>query len=354
MTLHVPAIDDADLAAKFEAYALKQWPEFDLISVTGMKRIHGGASRQTYNIDLSCKRGDETESLGVILRRDPEASLINTEREIEFAAFRSMTAAGIPIPCALFLETDKSALGAPFFVMERIDVGIPGNPFQPGAFGEHQRVIGEQFFEHLGKIAKVDPAGTPISEVAETPAPEAAWSKELAYWENEIDQHELEPQPIVRAAIRYLKANPPPPAQKLSIVHGDYRTGNFLHDEAGVITAILDWEMAHIGDPYEDRAWATDPLWSLGDEENAAALLPWAEAIAIWQKHSGCDFDPAAFAWWSLFSSVKGMGIWVTSAHTWNEGKNPDPILAWSGWFTTAAHNLILAHRLTALKGIST
>ena len=119
------------------------------------------------------------------------------------------------------------------------------------------------------------------------------------------------------------------------------------------MTAILDWEMAHIGDPYEDLAWATDPLWSLGDEENAAALLPWPEAIAIWQEHSGCTFDPAAFAWWSLFSSVKGMGIWVTSAHTWNEGKNPDPILAWSGWFTTAAHNLILAHRLAALKGVT-
>ena len=59
-----------------------------------------------------------------------------------------------------------------------------------------------------------------------------------------------------------LRRTPPPPAQKISVVHGDYRTGNFLHDGDGVIRGILDWEMAHLGDPLEDLAWALDPLWS--------------------------------------------------------------------------------------------
>ena len=114
----------------------------------------------------------------------------------------------------------------------------------------------------------------------------------------------------------------------------------------GTITAILDWEMAHIGDPYEDLAWATDLLWCGNDLERAAGLMPWPEAIGTWQQASGCTFDPAAFEWWSLFAHVKALGIWVTSEKAFANGENDDPILAWSGWFTHSAHELMLAMRL--------
>ncbi len=107
---------------------------------------------------------------------------------------------------------------------------------------------------------------------------------ELARWEKVIDEDEREPQPIARAAIRWLKRNPPPPAQKISVVHGDYRTGNFLYDANGDIRAILDWEMAHLGDPLEDLGWALDPLWAHGDPSRPAGTIARAEAIAIWEK----------------------------------------------------------------------
>ena len=63
-----------------------------------------------------------------------------------------------------------------------------------------------------------------------------------------IDEDELTPQPIARAAIRWLRRSPPPHPRRLSVVHGDYRTGNFLFDAEGRIRAILDWEMCHLGD----------------------------------------------------------------------------------------------------------
>src|SRR4029078_9075954 len=93
-------------------------------------------------------------------------------------------------------------------------------------------------------------------------------------WEKVIDEDELEPQPIARAAIRWMRRNPPPPAQRISIVHGDYRTGNFLHDGQGRILAILDWEMAHLGDPLEDLGWALDPLWSHHNPAKPAGTIP--------------------------------------------------------------------------------
>ena len=342
-----------ELARKFEAYAEPQIPGARNLRVVSISRIHGGASRETYSIDVAYEDATGPKVKGLILRRDPPDSLIDTERRIEFAAIRSAFGkAGIPAPEAMFLEQDSGPLGAPFFVMGRIEGGMPLNPFRIDDVEPHRKSVGIDFFRNLGAIAAIDLGGTPIASEVETPAADACWKRELDYWANEVRQNAREPQPVAEATIRYLAANPPPPAQRLSLVHGDYRTGNYLHDGAGHINAILDWEMAHIGDPYEDLAWATDLLWCGNDQERAAGLLPWPEAIAVWQEASGCTFDPDAFEWWSLFAHLKGLGIWISSARAYADGKNDDPILAFSGWFTYCAHETMLAHRLAAKHGV--
>lgn len=338
---------ESEVATRFTRYAQFHLPGARNVSVTAISRIHGGASRQTYSIDLAYEDATGPKTKGVILRRDPPDSLIDTERRIEFAAIKSAYGQGdIPVPEAMFLETEPDAMGAPFFVMGRIEGGEPLNPFKMEAIEPHRAEVGRQFFHHLGSIAAIPVMGSPLAAEMEMPAPDQCWRKELAYWANEIRTNAASPQSIAEAAIRHLERNPPPPAQRLSIVHGDYRTGNYLHDGAGKINAVLDWEMAHIGDPYEDLAWATDLLWCGNDQERAAGFLPWSEAIGIWQEASGCTFDPAAFEWWSIFAHVKALGIWVSSAKAFKDGANDDPILAWSGWFTHAAHELMIAMRL--------
>ena len=341
------AIEDKELAQKIEAYLATQIADAEGVRLTALRRLHGGASRETYTMDVAYEQGGRRVNRGMILRRDPADSLIDTERRVEFAAIQSMEGTDLPVPKGLFLEEGSKALGAPFFIMERIDVGVPAQPFRLEAFDPHRESIGRQVFRQIGAIAAVDPAGSALASVIDTPAIDQCWSRELDYWESEIDRNARKPEPIAKAAIRHLRRNPPPPAQRLSIVHGDFRVGNFLHNEAGRITGILDWEMAHIGDPYEDFAWMTDPLWSGGDLARAGGLVSWPEAIGEWELASGCKFDFDAFEWWSIFASVKAIGIWISSARAFADGANDDPILAWSGWFTHAAHERILAARLS-------
>ncbi len=340
-------IADRLLARQVEDY-LAGRIETGEVRVTALSRIYGGASRQTYSIDAAWQEDGRPVSRGLILRRDPPDSLIHTDRRIEFAAIRSMAGSGLPVPEALFLEEDGAGLGAPFFVMSRIEKGETANPFQLDVFDPFRESVGRQVFRQIGKIARVEANGSALAEVMDLPEPDACWSRELDYWESEIRTNARRPEPVAAAAIRHLRRHPPPPAQRISIVHGDYRVGNFLHDGAGRITAILDWEMAHFGDPYEDFAWACDPLWSGGDLQRAAGLLAWPEAIAEWELASGCKFDFAAYEWWSVFASVKAIGIWISSAKAFAAGKNDDPVLAWSGWFTHAAHERILSARLAA------
>lgn len=343
------AVQYPELAARLEAYCREKLAGGAPVKVTAMTRIPGGASRETYSVDMTMDGAPR----GLILRLDPAASLIETDRAVEFAAIRSVYGQGhIPVPEALALETDPEPLGGAFFLMSRVDGGTALNPFRIQDIDPHRAEIGKQFFAHLGAIAAVPAEGSALAGLVDVPAPDACWQRELDHWAGEIAADQTHPQPIAEAAIRWLCANPPPPAQRLCVVHGDYRSGNFLHDGAGRITAILDWEMAHMGDPYEDLAWATDPLWCGGERTLAAGLLPWPDAIATWQEASGCRFDPAAFEWWSILASVKGLGIWLSAAKAFAEGENDDPILAWSGWFTHAAHELILASRLAPKFGV--
>lgn len=343
---------ESDLVAPMEAYLRNFFEDAKAVTVTQLNRIHGGASRETYSIDIIIEQETGEEQKGLILRKDPLDSLIDTDRKIEFSAIRSVSNLDLPAPNALFVESDSKYLGSPFFVMDRIENGLSLNPFALDEVEPHRDSIGREFFHYLGTIATVDVTGIPLADVIDVPSESDCWRRELDYWENEIDKDEVSPQPIVRSAIRYLRRNPPPPAQRLSIVHGDFRTGNFLHDGKGRINGILDWEMAHIGDPFEDLAWATDPLWCAGEKERAAGFLGWKEAIGIWEQASGCKFNAEAFDWWTIFACVKALGIWISSAKAFADGKNDDPILAWSGWFTHAAHELTLASKMAPKYGL--
>lgn len=335
-----------ELEGRIVHYLRQRMPEAGSISVIALSRIHGGASRETFRVRVETERDGER---GLIFRRDPVSTLIETERDIEFAAYRSFMDSAVPVPRALYLEKETEWLDRPFFVMEEVEGCTAGSILAADPYGQHRATIGEQFFSILGRIAARDAASSDLARHVTMPAADAAWAYELDKWEKVIDEDELEPQPIVRAAIRWMRKNPPPAAQKVSVVHGDYRTGNFLFDGNGTIRAILDWEMSHLGDPLEDLAWALDPLWS-ADRDHPGGMLTREEAIRIWEKASGLKADPKALAWWTMFASFKGAAIWISSAKEFQAGSNIDPVMAFSGLYCLPFHNKRLADLLFAGK----
>ena len=113
----------------------------------------------------------------------------------------------------------------------------------------------------------------------------------------------------------------PPPGARLALVHGDYRTGNFLYAPDCTIRGVLDWEMAHIGDPLEDLAWSLDPLWAWPERHLAGGLLPRETAIRHWESSSGMRVDRDAFRWWQVFASLKGLAIWISSTEDFMNGE---------------------------------
>lgn len=328
----------AEVAEGISKFLSAKWDK--AVTVESVEKIFGGASRETFRLKLDVAG----TARGVIVRRDPPSSLIDTERSLEFGAYKAVFGTGIPVPEPLFLEDDPQWLGRPFSVMAEITGAVTDVSTLDDA---GRRSIGEEKWRLLGLLASMDPLALGFDTFTEVPALDQCAAKQLDYWAGVIEQDEIHPQPVVWAAVRWLRRYMPPPAQRLGIVHGDYRTGNFMFSADEGIKGILDWEMCHLGDPLEDLAWSMDPLWSWGTPNLAGQLLPHAQAIAIWEKASGLVCDPKVFHWWRIFVAVKAVAIWISSSEDFYHGASKEAILAYAGWVMTDRENRILLDYLS-------
>lgn len=327
------------LANRLAEYLTGRWGS--TVSATAIEQIPGGASRETYRLKLLVNG----ESRGVVLRRDPPSSLIDTERSLEYRTYEAAWRAGIPVPEPLLLEEDPGALERPFSLMAEVTgcQSAIANLLLP-PYDAVRDTIARKKWTLLGELARQDVHDLGVDAFMDIPDHPA--ERELAYWANVIRTDALTRQPVAEAAIRWLERHLPAPSGRICLVHGDYRSGNFLYDERGEIPALLDWEMAHIGDPLEDLAWSLDPLWGWPDKALAGGLLPREEAIGLWEAASGMVVDRDAFRWWQVFASLKGLAIWISSTEDFANGTTKEPILAIAGWMMTDRQNRILVDRL--------
>jgi aminoglycoside phosphotransferase (APT) family kinase protein len=337
--------------AAIASYLGTRLPDAHDVQVTKVYRIPGGASRETWSVDAEWTEGNgKKHRQGFIIRRDPTASLVHSEREIEFAFYQSFAEnEAVPVPRPFWLETDAALLERPFFVMERID-GCESQ-FQKlldPTFAPHLPGLGRRMYEVLGDIAGTALENLPAARVVDVPHPVECWRRELDYWERMIDENELEPQPIARAGIRWLRRNPPPAPARTCVVHGDYRTGNFLYRN-DVIHGILDWEMAHFGDPLEDLAWSFSECWQWARDGRAGGIIDRASAIRVWEERTGWQVDGAALHWWDVFSCIKGQALWLTGAQEFASGRASDLVLAFTSYWLINSQDKFLLRQLGRL-----
>jgi aminoglycoside phosphotransferase (APT) family kinase protein len=186
-------------------------------------------------------------------------------------------------------------------------------------------LVTRQHAEILAKIHAFD-----IGAVASLDRPTSAAASaahEIARWERTMRDDTLEPQPTFELAFSWLKRHMPPPPARLSLVHGDYRTGNFLVDQTGV-TGVLDWEMAHAGDPIEDIGWLCMKSWRLARDERIGGICTRDEFIELYEGAGGAKVDRDALKFWEVFSNVKFAIIFITGTKSIVQGKTADITLA--------------------------
>ena len=311
--------------AQVAAYLAHRLPQAGGIAVSEFARIPGGASQEMFRFRACWSEGGQPVDRRMILRRAPAAGLVDAERDLEFNVYRALAGSGLPLPTAHFLEMDGIWLDRPFFIMDMAP-GKPGHFYSPGdPYEGHGDKVARHFWHHLGTLASLDHRALGLESLRNGRGSGGFWSRELDYWEGKLAENELVAEPVVRGALRNLRRNPLPETAKAAVVHGDYRSGNFLFTpEDGQISAILDWEMCHIGDPLEDIAWAIDPMWTM------TRHLPLEEGLAIWSAASGMAVDSEALDWWRLFTALKASVLWLTAAKSFAEQGTREMVLVMS------------------------
>jgi aminoglycoside phosphotransferase (APT) family kinase protein len=318
---------------RLRAFLESQIPEATEIMIAALERRPGGASRESWAFDVSWKEHGRELSRKCILRRDPPASLLEsdkTDRSFEFRVIKAMESRPVPAPKAYWLDQEGRWLERPSMIMERVSGQPTPLPTYPAAGDPviRQR-LAPQFVEILAHIHQSDWNALGLSFLGTPERGTNAAERQVALWEGTYRTNQLEPVPILDAAFRWLRRNLPSTDQ-ITLVHGDYRSGNYLYDNTGRITAMLDWELSHLGDPMEDLGWACMKFWSGGGL--AVGLMPREELYRRYEELTGTSVDHRRVFFYEVLGNAKMATISLTGVKSFCEGKTAHTVLAVVGF----------------------
>lgn len=224
--------------------------------------IAGGKSNLTYLLHA----GDRE----VVLRRPPLGHVLATAHDMarEFRVISALAPTDVPVPGTLLLCTDPDVIGAPFYLMER----VPGEVFRTRAqtdpLGDERRhALAMAMMDTLAALHTVDPAAVGLSDFGR---PEGYLARQVRRWAGQLDRSRSRDLPGIDELRDVLAATAPEGANAGRIVHGDYRLDNLLASADPVaVHAVLDWEMATLGDPLADLGLLLTYWDVLGGSETA-------------------------------------------------------------------------------------
>lgn len=207
--------------------------------------IAGGRSNLTYVVTDGVQEW--------IVRRPPLGHVLATAHDMarEYRVMSALRDTGVPVPRTFAMCTDPAVVGADFYVMQR----CAGTPYRHAAelelLGpERTRTISERLVDTLAALHAVDPASIGLGDFGR---PEGFLGRQVARWKKQLDASYSRDLPAADELHRRLAASVPA-VSAAGIVHGDYRLDNVLVDDADQVAAVLDWEMATLGDPLTDLA----------------------------------------------------------------------------------------------------
>ena len=266
----------------------------DSETLSSFKRLSGGASQETWALNGAHQ--------DVILRRSPggtsearSSAAIGLPAEAKLIQAAATT--GVPVPKVLHVLDEKDGLGDGF-LMSRVRGETIARPIlRNDEFATARTKLSGQCGDALAAIHAIDTSALP---------PELQLSDGRA----QIAQYEViyrsfeAPRPVFELALQWLKASAPTPRHTV-LVHGDFRLGNLMVDETG-LAAVLDWELAHLGDPREDIAWVCVNSWRFGQSQNrVGGFGQLDDLLSCYNQKMGSNISESEIDWWEMLGSLK-------------------------------------------------
>ncbi|CAB4579363.1 unannotated protein [freshwater metagenome] len=266
-------------------------------AIGALTRLSGGASRETWRF--------EADGEPLILQRQRAGD--TRDMEVEASVLRAAAAAGVPVPH--LLASGRFENGARYMIQSWVDgETIARKILRDDDFASARDSLVGQFATALAAVHSI-----PVDDVPGLPT-----TDQVAQYRQSLDDLNAQLQqshPAFELAFRWLEANRPASARR-TVVHGDFRLGNVMVGPEG-LRAVLDWELAHIGDPMEDLGWLCVRAWRFGSDLPVAGVGNYDALLAAYESATGSPADPEALLWWEVLGTVKWgiMCMLQASAH---------------------------------------
>jgi aminoglycoside phosphotransferase (APT) family kinase protein len=262
--------------------------------VEGLVRLSGGASRETWSFDSVDPRSGARREL--ILRRDPPGAARGDGMELEARLLTAAAKAGVPVPGVRAAgPADPARLDTSYLIMDRIaGETIARKILRDPEYGTARTLLAGQGGEALARLHRIDPATVHGLE----------FSDPLVRYRSTYDQlsEALATRvPVFEWAFAWLQEHRPQ-GRPQTVVHGDFRLGNVIVNSDG-LAAVLDWELAHLGDPMEDLGWLCVKAWRFGGAPEVGGFGTLDELIAGYERGGGVA-DRAVVQWWIVAGTL--------------------------------------------------
>lgn len=278
------------------------------------QRLTGGASRETSRILALADGQEKAFALRRAIGADEAPLLgIGPGLEAEPLLFAAAYAAGVPGPDVVGVLQAEDGLGAGFLMDWVEGETIGGRIARGDAFASVRGELARQCGEALARIHAIDVDAAGLAGALRTISPEA-----LIRETHDAYRALNEPQPMIDYAGRWLLEHLPE-ARPMALVHGDFRNGNLMVSPEDGLQAVLDWELAHIGDPMRDLGWLCTRSWRFGGGGPVGGFGSYEELFAGYEAVSGVAVDPGAVRFWEVFGSFWWAVGCLTMAQSWRD-----------------------------------
>jgi aminoglycoside phosphotransferase (APT) family kinase protein len=292
----------------------------DGVVVENLRPLTGGASRTTWafdavSADVRSEDSPADAPRALILRTGPPDE-VHAGMELEAAVQRRAAAAGAPVPHILTADNSTAALGNPYLICEAIDGETIVRRIQRSLDDAGRERLLRQCAEALAAIHRADPGGIDL-----------AASDQLSEWRDRLDEMG-DTTATFEWSFRWLAARRPRPTRHV-LVHGDFRMGNLIVDDSG-LAAVLDWELVHTGEVYEDLAWFCIRAWRFGAPEHlgAGGLGSVESFLSAYEAAAATTLDREVFRWWLTVATLRWGVICRFQADRHLSGQTPSVELA--------------------------
>lgn len=289
----------ADAVATLESVLLqalqRTCPEIE--AIRELRRLSGGASQETWSFVADAPGASQR----LILRRAPGGrsggpTAASIPLAVEAKLIRLAATVDVPVP-TIRCDLDAEEGAGAGFVMDFVDgETIPRRILRDEGYAAARALLAKQCGEVLARIHTLDPAAVPELR-PQRPAEQVDQYRQIY---DALD----DPRPVFELAFRWLVDHAPQPVAA-AVVHGDFRNGNLIVGEDG-LRAVLDWELAHVGDPFEDLGWICVNSWRFGEIDKPVGGFGAREDLfAAYEAAGGGRVDPERVRYWEVFGTLK-------------------------------------------------